>query len=541
MPTPDPSKRPQGAMPPFGRSKKGRTSDSESVTIFEEERRRLKRRLELQELVHEFSSQMRSQRDIESIGTVLSDAVSELTSFRNTFMTLLDDDGKTLRGVSLGGHRRTREIGLRLTRYNVNRIRCNVDELPSFSKALKDGEIVIHETKEDIVKTLSTLTGLNPGILEIVRRTIRMNLGVTVPLFIGHPERNMTPLGILSISAIKPKIDEEDLRVVRILAAQASLALHNVKLLNSLKDQTRMVASSEARIRNMIDSAHDMIIAFDTTGEVNLVNKAFRESEVYNVQGDLFDEQTLERVHPDDQPTLVEAYLDLKGSNPIHGVEYRIRGENGAWLHHNLNAVTIVDEDDEVVEFVTFIRDVTHERKRERQLVRRNKELEVLNDLITNLSTFVEVDEIVKRSLTIIAEFTMSDMIGFLARDEEDPEKFDLVGTLWVPEGILEELSKALKLLPKMNLLLDSEVQTLDDAEELPPKYFRLALKLRMSSFVSVPVKIRGRNIGYVIAAAADKMPLDEEDIAILNAVGDQLGLVLEIARLMRAVGNEGR
>ncbi|MCK4969112.1 MAG: hypothetical protein KAS77_01240, partial [Thermoplasmata archaeon] len=95
-------------------------TSGDRVKPLKAERKDLKLRLELQRLVYDFSSQMRSKRDIDSIARILVEAVSELTSFRNVFMTVFEEDGQTLRGVVGSGHKRTYEIGTRLSKYQIS-------------------------------------------------------------------------------------------------------------------------------------------------------------------------------------------------------------------------------------------------------------------------------------------------------------------------------------------------------------------------------------------------------------------------------------
>jgi PAS domain S-box-containing protein len=531
----DPPIQPSDLTPPSESLDSNGVGSGRRVSIFEEERRKLKRRLELQELIHEVSSKMRSQWDVESISKVLTESVAELTSFRNAFILILEQDGRTLRGVYAGGHRRTYEIGIRLSKYNVSRIRMDLEDNPVYAKALTDGEIVFHTTKEDIINTLHRVTGLNPGILEIIRRTIRMNLAVTVPLFLGDPATEMTPLGILAASSIKTRIDEEDIQVVRILANQASMALHNAYLIKVLKTQVDSAESSKLRFKSIIDSAHDMIVSYDIEGKVRYTNDAFRNSSVYSSKGELIDASTLDRVLPEDQPILVEAYLELKDSRPVYSLEYRITDDTGEILTHNMNAATVLGEDGAVEETVIFIRDVTLERQRERQIVKRNKELEILNALISNLSSDIGSDEMITRSLTIIAEFTGADMITLISVKEPQEGVLNVVSHLWVPEEYQDFIAKHFPRTPTTNIFDTRDVSLVHDITVLPPEFVKWMDKMGVVSMVIVPVTLRSEVVGFVVAGVKAPLAVDDDDIAILRAVGDQLGIVLEVAKLMES------
>ncbi len=533
MSAPDPERHPPGDSPPEEDLPLVMPTSGDRVRPLEEDRRNLKVQLEFQKLVYDFSSTLRSQRDVDSIARVLVEAVAELTSFRNTIMSVFEEDGRTIRGVVGSGHKRTFEIGQRLAKSQIQRIRVDVSQVPQYVQAMDTGEIYYHRTKEDIVNTLHSLTGLNPGILEIIRRTTRMNLAITVPLYVGEPGDDMVPLGFIGISSLKSSVDKDEVKVVRILADQAALALYNVLLFERVRSQAERARASEGMFRRIMDTAHDMIISFGPEGDVIFANNALRESRIYSLSGELIDSETLDRVHPDDQARLVDAYLGLQDNIPIRGIEYRIRSLSNEWLHHNLNASIVVDENGMVEEKVAFIRDVTLERMNEAQVVRRNQELEVLNSLITNLTTSNDYADMISRSLAIIAEFTGADMISLVSLDETGEDALHLEGHLWVPDDYLRFLESVFPKIPATGMFEGTEVQMLSDYSEVPEEFRHFLDKYDIRTIISVPVMRIGKVTGYVIGGLKEPFELDEDSLAILRAVGDQLGLVIATSRLM--------
>ena len=85
MCAPDPERVPPGEIPPEDELPLVMPTSGDRVKPLEEDRKILKLRLELQRLIYDFSSEMRSKRDVDSIARILVEAVSELTSFRNAF------------------------------------------------------------------------------------------------------------------------------------------------------------------------------------------------------------------------------------------------------------------------------------------------------------------------------------------------------------------------------------------------------------------------------------------------------------------------
>ena len=509
-------------------------SEDERFRMVEEERRRLEKRLELQRLVHDFSSRMRSEREKDAICRILTEAVSTLTSFRNAFVLILDE-GDVLRGQHVSGHRRTIEIGNRLSRYSIPRIRLPLQEHSAYSRALREGEVIYHRTREDIVDTLTTLSGLNPGILEIIRRTTRMNLGITIPLYVGDKATGITPLGILAVSSTHTEVDPEEMGVVLTLANQASLALLNVQLLARLSKQIGRAEESEARIRRLIDNAHDLICVFDTTGRISYANNAFRDSEL-GVALEFFSQEVVMALHHVDQPRVVQMLLDLYGGASVRGFEYRIRGHDGDWRHHNLNAVPVSADGAEVLEVVCFIRDMTPEKHREEQVVRRNAELEILNNLISNLSSTLNLDEVIAGSLSMIADFTGAEALALFVVDGHADGRLETLGQLWFPKELVDRLHLFPEGLGSRGLPSRDRVAVIEDIAVLPADLATMARGAGITCALTVPVETHGTFTGYVLAASKQPFALDDEHMAVLRAVGEQLGLALETSRLFREV-----
>ncbi len=78
-------------------------------------------------------------------------------------------------------------------------------------------------------------------------------------------------IGILSVMSHKPyQFDEDEVRVLRAIADQVGLALDNARLFESVKEE-------QSRLRAVLQSTGDAIIATDNQGHINLVNHAAAE------------------------------------------------------------------------------------------------------------------------------------------------------------------------------------------------------------------------------------------------------------------------
>ena len=139
----------------------------------------------------------------------------------------------------------------------------------------------------------------------------------------------------------------------------------------------------------------------------------------------------------------------------------------------------------------------------------------------------------IDRSLAIISEFTGADMAAFFSLTGPIEGHLNVVGHLWVPDDLIELMDEQLPQRPETHLFKGTEVEVLADLDMISPVFRTHLEKIGIECILSVPVTLRGEVMGYVIGGLKGSLKLDDESLAILRAVGDQLGVVFETAKLM--------
>lgn len=140
---------------------------------------------------------------------------------------------------------------------------------------------------------------------------------------------------------------------------------------------------SEEKYRTLVETAEDVIIMTDLQGRHLFRNSAYYTSLGYEVGAPLEDDG-FARVHPDDRPLLREKMKELiaKGTSEI---EYRVRHNEGNWIHRFAKSRTTYDESGQPKAFLSIIRDITERKKADESFARMDK-LEAVGTLAAGIA-----------------------------------------------------------------------------------------------------------------------------------------------------------
>jgi PAS domain S-box-containing protein len=141
----------------------------------------------------------------------------------------------------------------------------------------------------------------------------------------------------------------------------------------------RQLAERDQLFQLISDNAADMIALVDSEGRRLYNSPAYQKVLVYSAE-ELKATSSLEQIHPDDRPRVLQAAKKAKESGHGERVEYRIRHKNGSWRVLESTASAIQNARGETEKLVIVNRDIT-ERKRAEEMLVHN----AFHDGLTNL------------------------------------------------------------------------------------------------------------------------------------------------------------
>jgi len=167
----------------------------------------------------------------------------------------------------------------------------------------------------------------------------------------------------------------------------------------------------------------------------------------------------------------------------------------------------------------------------EQRVANRTRELATLNAITAVVSRSLELDEILHDALDKTLEITNMDAGGAYRLDEESRTL-----VLVAQRGMSEELAKEAAVLPMVGpveFITRDEIPDVWRVADYPEGQLRTLLRnagLRLA--VSVPLRAKGKTLGVINLGARTWRRLTPEEISLLAAIGQQIGVAAENARL---------
>ncbi len=141
----------------------------------------------------------------------------------------------------------------------------------------------------------------------------------------------------------------------------------------------RELAEQDRLFQVITENAADMIAVIDRDGR-RLYNSPSYEKVLGYSSEDLQSTSSMEQVHPEDRPRVLDAAEKARLTGRGERLEYRIRHKDGTWRILESTASVILDGDGHTESLVVVNRDIS-DRKRAEQMLEHN----ALHDSLTNL------------------------------------------------------------------------------------------------------------------------------------------------------------
>jgi PAS domain S-box-containing protein len=358
--------------------------------------------------------------------------------------------------------------------------------------------------------------GALAGPAETAGVTVRAELHV--PLI--QSERHV---GVVSLGRARDEVySDEDVADIQHLGGQAALALSNARALQ--------VARRQARInRAVLETANEAFLALDEQARVTAWNPAAER--LFDWRGeDAIGQPVTELIVPErDRANLriqLERFLDT-GESPLIGrqIEVTATRRDGQELPVEVT-ISPLNLDGRWV-FNVFLRDITARRRSQLYLETQNAVVRVLAEAST-------AEDALPRLVAALGE-TLDWQLGTYWSVDED------AGRLWLDTGWSvpdvdrerwEAVSGEVAYTPGEGVpgraWKTAEVQWVEDLPDADVPRSQTARDLGLASLVSVPVLSGTTTIGVIDLLSVQRRARDEELVALMVYLGQQIGQYLD-------------
>jgi signal transduction histidine kinase/HAMP domain-containing protein len=296
--------------------------------------------------------------------------------------------------------------------------------------------------------------------------------------------------------------------------------------------------SARDDLRAIIDALDDELIVVGVDDyHIKLANKAAHE---HHGQNGAFVEQLCYqtcasgRLKQNDMSGCPVAVVQRTGETAR--VTQELPGPDGMIYYREVTASPMRDASGRVTRVVELSRDVTEEKMIKASLLRRNQQLSIINAVATTVNQSLKLEDILDRSLDAVLRLTEVDMGAVFLYEE-----FQGTLRLMAYRGISEE---AAQVAASMGLLDGScggvvehgQVVIVPDLSRYKGRRARSLQHEGLNTLVHVPLTIKGNTLGSMCVGTHQGREFSTEDQELLKAIGSQIAVAIENARLYAEV-----
>ncbi len=176
-----------------------------------------------------------------------------------------------------------------------------------------------------------------------------------------------------------------DLRVIPVLGddGEVKYFVEWVRDITDRKQAEQALRESEQRYRFLVENAHDLIWKIEPDGVFSYVSPSWKATLGYEPSSTV-GKKFQSFVHPDDIAKC-ERYLKdvIDAGESLPGPRYRVQHADGTWRWHETSLSPVLNDDGSVMYAVGVSRDISEQKKREKQLSLQSLVLNQVEDRVT--------------------------------------------------------------------------------------------------------------------------------------------------------------
>ena len=305
----------------------------------------------------------------------------------------------------------------------------------------------------------------------------------------------------------------------------------------SIEDITdTTLAQQELSTRaSVIEQSTETVVLTDLDGNIVYANPAFERTSGYSVSEALGKNPRILKSGHQDDAFYRELWSTLLAGETWQGVFVNKR-KDGSLYHEEATIFAVKDVLGEIINYAAVKRDVTESVQDRERLERRNLELATLNALAQALSSTLGLMDLLDEALSRTV-LTLGYSGGSISLVDERTDRLALAAYAGLPLPLVEHIeTKGLD-----GTLGDWVYRTgssfcLEDLTRGAPVDVRGLLDAGLKSYAGTPIVHQDRALGSLCLFDKALHPVSETESMLLTAIGQQIGVAVENARLFEQV-----
>ncbi len=324
------------------------------------------------------------------------------------------------------------------------------------------------------------------------------------------------------------RVESPDPRMLNVLASQAAVALENLRLVRQLESRERETRREKLFLQTLVNAMGDGLIMLDPANRVTFVNRRLCRMLGYE-ESELAGRNINELIHVGDR-SATDAWMTRSSSTS--SFEKRLVRKNGSTLP--VLAVHVPGQHSGVGD-IMVVSDLSEQKERESDLVRRTRQLGAINNAGRTMASMLDFDSIPQTILEQAVQVLDATAGSILLIDETTrqlsfravvgPDESERLVGMQVPMGY-----------GVIGWVAQNGKPTLVDDVRKDPRFYRgidQTTGLQTINVVAVPLLIKRQVIGVLELLNKTEGKFNEDDLHVAETLAQWAAAAIENARLV--------
>jgi len=328
------------------------------------------------------------------------------------------------------------------------------------------------------------------------------------------------------------KFSQEDSEFMLALACQCAQAIQRAQLYNAEQQARAAAEANEQRFRFLAESIPQIVWTAQANGYTDYYNQRWFDytgitlEQSKTIGADKFR-------HPDDQQRCVEQWIKASSKKEIFQVEQRLRRVDGVYRWHLTRARPMLDEQGQVVKWFGTCTDIDDWKRAEDSLRETNERLTLLSETASNLLLHEQPQEFTDSLFKKLSvHLGLEIYFNYLVNHEE--QSLQLHAYSGIPADIAKNIEK-LELGAAVcgAIALNQQPAVIENVQQLTDDSTEILRSLGITAYVCYPLVARAQRIGTLSFGTRNRSSFDQDELALMQVVCDQVATALERTRLI--------
>ncbi|MBT4510762.1 MAG: PAS domain S-box protein, partial [Chloroflexi bacterium] len=317
-----------------------------------------------------------------------------------------------------------------------------------------------------------------------------------------------------------------------IVYKEKAAVLGFVRDITGRKQAEEALKESEAHWRALVENAPFTIISVDSEGTILATNRIVPGLTSEEVIGNTI----YNFIVPEHHDLVRESFSHVLSSGEAGGYEIRGVGPDGrdSWWETQLGPVM---HEGTVAAITLITTDITERKESEERILRHNRELAALNDIVQTVSQSIDLDGILNAALDKTLEI-LNVKHGAIAFVDKESESLDMRITRGASDNELESIP-TIELVDDVVGQVAKSGETIfvesvgDLVEQQNTRTQNLVYDHHLKSAIFVPLNARGRILGVMCVATQNERVFTPEERGLVITISHQISTAVENSLLI--------